>query len=32
MNSFKPVAAAVALFAALGAGNANADSYFWAVN
>ena len=32
MKSFTPVAAAVALISALAAGNANADSYFWAIN
>ena len=32
MRSFTPIAAAVALVSALAAGNANADSFFWAVN
>ena len=32
MKSFTPIAAAVALVSALAAGNANADSFFWAVN
>lgn len=32
MRSFTPIAAAVALLSALAAGNANADSFFWAVN
>ena len=32
MRSFTPIAAAVALVSALAAGNANADSFFWAIN
>ncbi|HEY8707362.1 MAG TPA: PEP-CTERM sorting domain-containing protein [Burkholderiaceae bacterium] len=32
MRSFTPIAAAVALASALAAGNANADSFFWAIN
>lgn len=32
MRSFTPIAAAVAIVSALAAGNANADSFFWAIN